>query len=318
MRWDLHCKRRKSLTNNNLQVKKILLTGVNGQVGHALASKLVQHNVIALTRAQLDLTKLDDIRRVVSEIKPDIIINPAGYTAVDQAESESELCYAVNATAVQVLAEEAAKVNAGLIHFSTDYVFAGDKQNAYVEDDFVEPINVYGKSKLAGELAIQSVGLPHIILRSSWIYSSYGNNFFKTILRLAQTQENMQIVADQRGAPSSSQCIADGVVHLLSSWQPNQLTQSGVYHFTNIGETTWHGFACEIINQYNNLQVQQNWPELNTKLENIAAVSSADYPRAAHRPANSRLDNNKIKQTFNIELPSWQQGLKQVMQTLVL
>ncbi len=316
MRWDLHCRLQKPLINNNLQVKKILLTGVNGQVGHALSTKLIQHNVIALTRAQLDLTKLDDIRRVVGEIKPDIIINPAGYTSVDQAESEPELSYAVNATAVRVLAEEAAKINAGLIHFSTDYVFAGDKQSAYVEDDLVDPINVYGKSKLAGEQAIQSVGFPHIILRSSWIYSSYGNNFFKTILRLAQTQESMQIVADQHGAPSSSQCIADGVVQLLNNWQTNQQAQSGVFHFTNIGETTWHGFACEIINKYNSLQAQRHWPALKTKLENIIAVTSADFPRAAHRPTNSRLDNHKIKQQFNIELPSWQQGLQQVMQTL--
>ncbi len=297
-------------------MKKILLTGVNGQVGHALSTKLIQHNVIALTRAQLDLTKLDDIRRVVGEIKPDIIINPAGYTAVDQAEAEPELCNTVNATAVQVLAEEAAKINAGLIHFSTDYVFDGNKPNAYVEDDLVNPINIYGKSKLAGEQAIQRVGLPYIILRSSWIYSSYGNNFFKTILRLAQTQESMQIVADQRGAPSSSQCIADGVVQLLNNWQLNQQAQSGIYHFTNIGETTWYGFACEIINKYNSLQNQRHWPALKTKLDDVFPVTSADYPRAAHRPTNSRLDNHKIKQQFNIELPSWQQGLQQVMQTL--
>lgn len=297
-------------------MKKILLTGVNGQVGHALSAKLTQYDVIALTRAQLDLTKVHDIKRVVREINPDIIINPAGYTAVDQAESEPELCHAVNAIAVQVIAEEAAKINAALIHFSTDYVFAGDKQNAYVEDDLVNPINVYGKSKLAGEQAIHGVGLPHIILRSSWIYSSHGNNFFKTILRLAQAQESMQIVADQHGAPSSSQCIADGVVQLLNNWQLNQEAQSGVYHFTNIGETTWHGFACEIINKYNSLQEQQHWPKLKTKQEDIIAVTSADYPRAAHRPVNSCLDNGKLKQAFGIELPSWQQGLQQVMQSL--
>ncbi len=297
-------------------MKKILLTGVNGQVGHALSNKLTQHHVIALTRAQLDLTNVDDIRRVVGEIKPDIIINPAGYTAVDQAESEPELCHAINTTAVQALAEEAAKVNASLIHFSTDYVFAGNKAIAYVEDDVVDPINVYGKSKLAGERAIQNVGLPHIILRSSWIYSNYGNNFFKTIIRLAQTQESMQIVADQRGAPSSSLCLADGVVRLLNNWQPNQEAQSGIYHFTNIGETTWHGFACEIINRYNSLQLQQQWPTLIAKQENIIAVTSADFLQAAARPANSRLNNSKIKQRFNIELPSWQQGLQQVMQSL--
>jgi dTDP-4-dehydrorhamnose reductase len=303
-------------------VKKILLTGVNGQVGHALFTKLTQHaklnqfELIALTRAQLDLTKPLEIKRVVRDVKPDIIINPAGYTAVDLAESEAELCFAVNATAVKLLAEEAANINAGLIHFSTDYVFAGDKQNAYDESDIVNPINVYGKSKLAGEDAIRAVGLPHIILRASWIYSSYGNNFFKTILHLAQTKDSMKIVADQHGAPSSSQCIANGVLQLLEQWQPEQQAQSGTYNFTNIGETTWHGFASEIVNQYNRVQVQQQWPVLKTKLADIVAVTSAEYLRPAKRPANSRLDNSKIKQQFGIELPTWQKGLQQVMQTL--
>jgi dTDP-4-dehydrorhamnose reductase len=297
-------------------VKKILLTGINGQVGHALCAKLSQHHVIALSRAELDLTKFDDIKRVVRDIKPDIIINPAGYTAVDQAESEPDLCFAVNASAVRVLAEEAAKINAALIHFSTDYVFAGDKITAYLEDDLVNPINVYGKSKLAGEQAIQSVGLPHIVLRASWIYSNHGNNFFKTILRLAQAQQSMQIVADQYGAPSSSQSIAHGVVQLLEKWQPSQQAQSGIYHFTNAGETTWHGFASEIVSEYNNLQAQRDWPQLKTKLTDIVAVSSENYQRPAKRPANSRLSGAKLKNTFCVELPSWQQALHQVMQTL--
>lgn len=318
MNKDYHCKQLKNLINNNKQVKKILLTGVNGQVGHALSTKLNQYEVFALTRAQLDLTKLEDIKRVVRDIKPDIIINPAGYTAVDKAESEPELCFAVNTTAVKVLAEEAARLNAGLIHFSTDYVFDGEKQSPYQETDLVNPINTYGKSKLEGEQAIANVGLHYLILRTSWIYSTHGNNFLKTILRLAQSQNSLHVVCDQYGAPTSSQCIADGVLRILDTWQMNQEQQAGTYHLTNLGATNWHGFSLEIVNIYNNLRGQHAWPELKTKIEDIAAVTSQHYPTPAKRPANSRLDNSKIKQVFNVELANWQQGLQQVMQRIDL
>ncbi len=311
-------------------MKKILLTGVNGQVGHALKTKLAEYEglsqfeILALSREQLDLTKAHDIRRIVRDIKPDLIINPAAYTAVDKAESEPELAYAINATAAQILAEEAARLNAALIHFSTDYVYDGTKMGAYLENDEVNPVSVYGKSKLAGEDAIRAVGLPHLILRTSWVYGAYGKNFLKTILRLAAERDSLRIVGDQFGAPTSSESIAEAVVQLVEVWQPQQENQTGIYHFTNTGEaplagaTSWHGFSCEIVNEYNRLIAQKNWPALKVGVENIAAITTADYPTPAARPENSRLDNSTLKNVFNVALPSWQQGLQHVMQSLVL
>ena len=301
-------------------MQKILLTGVNGQVGHALKTKLADYELVALSREQLDLTKTHDIRRIVRDIKPTLIINPAAYTAVDNAETETEaeLVFAINATAVQVLAEEAARLGAALIHFSTDYVYDGTKPTPYIETDEVNPISVYGKSKLAGEEAIRQVGLPHLILRTSWVYGEYGKNFLKTILRLAAERDSLRIVGDQFGAPTSSESIADAVVKLVSVWQATQENQAGTYHFTNTGKTSWHGFSCEIINQYNALLKEKNWPTLKAKLELIAAISTADYPTPAVRPANSCLNNAKLKQAFNVKMPTWQQGLQQVMQILTI
>lgn len=299
-------------------MKKILLTGVNGQVGHALKTRLFNDEVVALSREQLDLTKAHDIKRVVREIKPDLIINPAAYTAVDKAESEPELAYAINATAPQILAEEAARLNAALIHFSTDYVYDGTKNDAYLETDAVNPVSVYGKSKLAGEDAIRAVDLPHLILRTSWVYGAYGKNFLKTILRLAAERDSLRIVGDQFGAPTSSESIAEAVAQLVGIWQPEHESQTGTYHFTNTGETSWHGFSCEIVEVYNQLMIEKAWPTLKADIVHIAAISTADYPTPAARPENSRLDNGKLKQTFGIQLSSWQQGLQQVMQTLHL
>jgi dTDP-4-dehydrorhamnose reductase len=299
-------------------MQKILLTGVNGQVNHALKSKFLQHEVIALSREQLDLTKAHDIRRIIRDIKPDLIINPAAYTAVDKAESEPELAFAINATAVQILAEEAARLNAALIHFSTDYVYDGTKSDFYDETDAVNPVSVYGKSKLAGEEAIRAVGVPHLILRTSWVYGAYGKNFLKTILRLSAERDNLRIVADQFGAPTSSESIAKGVVQLVEAWQPQQENQTGIYHFTNTGETSWHGFSCEIINEYNRLKDSRGWPQLKATSDNITAITTADYPTTAVRPTNSKLNNTKLKAVFGLALPSWQQGLTQVMRSLTL
>ena len=305
-------------------MKKILLTGVNGQVGHALKTLftenagLSQHQVVALSREHLDLASTHDIKRIVREIKPDLIINPAAYTAVDKAESEPALANTINAIAPQILAEEAARLNAALIHFSTDYVYDGSKTSAYVETDAVNPVSIYGKSKLAGEEAIRAVGLPHLILRTSWVYGTYGKNFLKTILRLAAERDCLRIVGDQFGAPTSSESIAKAVVSLVDSWQCSQESQTGVYHFTNSGQTSWHGFSCEIINEYNQLTAKKSWPALKAKMHAITAISTADYPTPAVRPANSQLNNTKLKQTFGIALPSWQQGLQQTMQTLTL
>ena len=298
-------------------MKKILLSGVNGQVGHALQKKLANYQVFALNREQLDLSDKDAIRRVVQTIQPDLIINPAAYTAVDKAESEPDLAYAINAIAPQVLAEEAAKINAALIHFSTDYVYDGSKIESYVETDAVNPLSVYGKSKLAGELAINAVGLPHLILRTSWVYGAYGKNFLKTIIRLASERESLRIVADQFGAPTSSESITDAVIELLNTWQPHDANQTGIYHFTNQGKTSWHGFSSEIVNEYNNLASCKGLQMLKANVENIEAITTADYPTPAARPANSTLSKQKLKQVFNVALPSWQQGLQQVMQSLV-
>lgn len=299
-------------------MQKILLTGVNGQVGHALKTKLTEYEIIALSREQLDLSKQHDIRRIVREIKPNLIINPAAYTAVDRAESEPDLAFAINAIAVQILAEEAARLNAGLIHFSTDYVYDGTKKTPYVESDGVNPVNTYGRSKLAGEDAIRAVGLPHLILRTSWVYGTYGKNFLKTILRLAGERDSLRIVDDQFGAPTSSESIAEGVVKLVAAWQPEQANQTGIYHFTNSGETSWHGFSREIVNEYNILIITKNWLALKANAENIAPIHTSDYPTPAIRPENSHLNNTKLKEVFNIELPTWQQGLQQVMKKLTL
>ena len=299
-------------------MQKILLTGVNGQVGHALKTKLADYEVIALSREQLDLTKTHDIRRIVREIKPTLIINPAAYTAVDKAETEPELAYAINATAAQILAEEAARLNAGIIHFSTDYVYDGTKKTPYLETDEENPVSIYGKSKLAGEEAIRQVALPHLILRTSWVYGAYGKNFLKTMLRLATEREELRIVGDQFGAPTSSESIADAVVKLVNIWQPEHENKTGIVHFTNAGETSWHGFSCEIVNQYNALLADKDWPVLKAKVDNIAVITTADYPTPAARPANSCLNNSKLNQVFGIELPCWQAALQQVMHSLTI
>ncbi len=300
-----------------MKPQKILLTGVHGQLGHALQSKLGANALIAVSREQLDLTDVDAMRRVLREIKPDLIINPAAYTAVDKAESEAGLAFAVNVDAPRVLAEEAARLGAALIHFSTDYVYDGAKTSPYVETDATNPMGVYAKSKLAGEEAIRAVSditdLPHLILRTSWVYGAYGKNFLNTILRLAGERDSLRIVSDQIGAPTSSQCIADAVVALVEKWQPQQENQTGIYHLTNAGYTSWHDFSCEIVNEYNRLGFE---PTLKANLENIAAITTADYPTPAARPANSRLDNSKLKQIFAIELPTWQQGLQQTLRGL--
>lgn len=293
-------------------MKKILLTGVHGQVGHALQQSLHSHDLVVLDRAKLDLTDTDQIRRMVREIQPALIINPAAYTAVDKAESESSLAHAINATAPGVLAEEAARLGAALIHFSTDYVYDGTKASPYLETDPVNPVSVYGRSKLAGEAAIRAVGLPHLILRTSWVYGNYGHNFMKTILRLANERENLRIVADQFGAPTTDISIADAVAQLVSVWQPDMAEQSGVYHLVNAGETSWQGFATEIVSAYAALAPQKTWPALAVK--QIEPIASHEYPTPAKRPANSRLSTEKLHSVFGVVLPEWRAALNQVIQ----
>lgn len=290
----------------------ILLTGVNGQVGYELQHTLsVLGRTVALDRSQLDLSDPDAIRRVVRELKPNLVINPAAYTAVDKAESEPELAFAINATAPAVLAEEAARLGATLVHYSTDYVYDGSKSSPYVENDPTNPLSVYGKSKLAGEEAIRAVGLPHLILRTSWVYGARGKNFLRTILRLAAEREQLRIVGDQFGAPTWSRNIAEATATAMLDWQHGK---SGTYHMTCAGQTSWHGFAQAILRQYQTMQTEQNWPPLKASPDSIAAITTAQYPTPAQRPANSVLDNSKLRETFGMEMPDWQASMSEALQ----
>lgn len=303
--------------------KKILLTGINGQVGHALKQAFSQNaalsdSVIDLDRAQLDLTDQAAIRRVVETIKPDLIINPAAYTAVDKAETEPELAYAINADAPRVLAEEAARIGAQMIHFSTDYVYSGDKSSPYFEDDETAPLSIYGKSKLAGEEAIRTVGLQHLIFRTSWVYGAYGNNFLKTIIRLARERDALRIVADQFGAPTSSRSIADALVNVVTGLSDDGKNHeiSGTYHLVNAGKTSWHGFAVEIVEQYLQMQQHYGWPALKVTLPAIEAISTQEYPTPAVRPANSCLDCSKLARDFSMTMPDWRDALVEELKEL--
>ena len=295
-------------------MKKILLTGVNGQVGHALQAMLTNAEVVATDVETLDLTNVTAIRDFVQATQPDLIINPAAYTAVDKAETEAALAYAVNAVAPGILAEEAAKLGAAMIHFSTDYVYDGHQSTHYVETDVPNPASVYGKSKLAGEQAVQAAGIPHLILRTSWVYGSFGKNFLKTILRLAGERESLRIVADQYGAPTTDLSIARAVCELVDVWQPQDATQTGIYHLVNAGETSWHGFAEAIVAQYRSIADSKHWPALSVR--EIQAIASAEYPTPAARPLNSRLSTAKLASQFGVQLPDWPLALAEVMRDL--
>lgn len=297
-------------------MKKILLTGVNGQVGHALQQRLTGVELVATDVAEMDLSNPDAIRQVVQAVKPDLIINPAAYTAVDKAETDVALATAINAVAPGVLAEEAAKLGAAMIHFSTDYVYDGRKSGAYVETDMVHPVSVYGQTKLDGEEAIRRVGLPHLIFRTSWVYGSFGKNFLKTILRLASERESLKIVGDQFGAPTTDVSIADTVCAVLSSWNTADASQHGVYHLVNAGETSWHGFACAIVEEYKRVQSQKAWPALAIK--EILSIATHEYPTPAQRPTNSRLSTQKLQAQFGVTIPDWRSALTPIMQALIL
>ncbi len=296
---------------------KILVTGVLGQVGHALQKTLSDtHEIVAVDREQMNLSDVQAIHDAIAAIRPNLVINPAAYTAVDKAESEPELAYAINATAPRIIAEAAAKVGAGLIHFSTDYVFEGNQTSPYTETDVVNPLSIYGQTKLAGELAIQAVGLPHLILRTSWVYGTHGKNFLKTILRLSAERDQLSIVDDQWGAPTSSQSIAVAVRDLINVWDQANQSQSGIYHFTNAGSTSWYGFAKAILASYEAQAAALDLPSLQIKSDSISAIKTIDYPTPAARPANSRLDNTKMRSTFGVALPQWELGLQEVMQQI--
>jgi dTDP-4-dehydrorhamnose reductase len=243
---------------------------------------------------RMDLSNPDTIRYVIREVQPDLIINPAAYTAVDKAETEPELAMAVNGTAPGVIAEEAKLIGAGLIHYSTDYVFNGNQPTPYTEQDEPDPQNIYGKTKLAGEKAIQAVDVPHLILRTSWVYGLRGKNFLLTMLKLAREREELKVVDDQVGAPTWSRLIAASTAQILSQSTQDMIgflsSNSGIYHLTATGQTSWYGFAKAIFEHDPNPSEQ--------KLKNLLAIPSEQYPTPAKRPAYSSLDTEKISHTL--------------------
>ena len=292
---------------------KILLTGKNGQVGFELNKKLsTLGDVIATDRNELDLSDPDKIRAYIDQVKPDIIINPAAFTAVDKAESEPELAYQINVIAPQVLAEKAAELNILLVHFSTDYVFDGLKKEPYIEDDKINPQSIYGKTKYEGEEKVRA-HLKHIILRTSWVFGGHGNNFLRTILRLILDKKSLNIVADQRGSPSSASMLADVTFKIIdTAFNNKNFNNFGTYHVTNEGETNWYQYASLIANEAIKLNLK-----IKCKPDYIYPILASDYPTAAMRPLNSGLNIDKLKKTFMLELPHWESEVKKVLREII-
>ena len=282
---------------------KILMLGKTGQVGGALTPLLRQlagssadEAVVTLGRADVDLSDAAALVQAVQRVQPSLIVNAAAHTAVDRAETEPDIAFAINAVAPGVLAEQAAKLNALLVHYSTDYVFDGSQRTPYRESDPTHPLGVYGESKLAGEQAVQASGCRHLLLRTSWVYDSTGRNFLTTMLRLAKQHGKLRVVGDQHGSPTSAAMIAEASLQLIRSMLNQPAMQGGLYHLTAQGQTTWHGFAQAIMRKAG----------LDVPIE---AITTADYPTPAKRPAYSVLDSSKLQREFNYRLPDWQQAL---------
>lgn len=282
---------------------RILLTGKNGQVGWELSRALAPlGEVVAFGREELDLAVPDRIISAVRTVRPDVIANAAAYTAVDRAESEPDEAHAINAVAAGVLAEEAKRAGALLVHYSTDYVFDGAKNAPYVEEDPPNPLNAYGRSKLAGEDSIRAAGASHLILRTSWVYAARGQNFFMTVLRLLREKSTLRIVSDQIGAPTCAGALAVATAELLRRYDTSALEKmSGTYHATAGGSTSWYGFATQIAHLERAALPQ---------MPSIVPIASSEYPLPAPRPKNSRLSNEKLFRRFGVKLPPWETCLE--------
>ena len=271
---------------------KILITGINGQVGHALMRALTNHELIGLTRQDCDLTNLDQIRQVIDNHQPELIINTAAYTKVDQAEDEPELAFQINRDAPRVMAEKAHEYDIPIIHFSTDYVFDGQKELPYTEEDLPNPLGIYGQSKLAGEEAIKEVNGKYYIFRTSWVYSGMGHNFYLNIQRIIGEQNELKVVNDQLGAPTSSLFIAKQIKKIIPKLSGEN---RGIYHLVPNGSCTWFDFARVILNSSKHYHSEKK----------IIPVTSDQYPTKAKRPSNSCLSNNKIQKAIMVEFDDW-------------
>jgi dTDP-4-dehydrorhamnose reductase len=287
----------------------IVLTGRNGQLGWELARALLPlGRVHAFGHAELDLADAAAVRRTLDEMRPEVIVNAAAYTAVDKAESEPEQANAVNAAAPTQMARWAAANGALLIHYSTDYVYDGAKAAPYVETDPTNPLNAYGRSKLAGEEGIRAAGADHLIFRTGWVYAARGANFLRTILRLAAEREELRVVADQVGAPTWARLIAEATAHALHQALQERSSgtfDSGVFHLTAAGETSWHGFASAIVEGRQGLRVKK-----------VTPIATAEYPLPAARPANSRLNTDKFRARFGLVMPDWRGCLQLCLEEL--
>lgn len=285
----------------------ILLFGKTGQVGWELQRALAPlGKITALSTRSTewcgDLTQPEEIRKSIQNLRPDIIVNAAAYTAVDKAESEPDLAELINSTSVKVMAEEAKNLNAILIHYSTDYVYSGEGQNRWRESDKPEPRNVYGKTKLSGEQAITAADIQYLIFRTSWVYASRSNNFIKTMLRLGSEKEALNIINDQIGAPTGAALIADITAHALRMIQANP-ELSGIYNLAAAGETSWFDYASLIFTESEKYST-------GLKIKKLSPIKTAEYITPAKRPLNSRLDLTKIERSFNLTLPHWQNGVR--------
>ena len=292
---------------------KILLLGKNGQVGWELQRSLAPlGEVLALDRNSSthcgDLANLEGLAETVRVFRPQVVVNAAAYTAVDKAESDQTTAHLINALAPEVLSRACAAIDALLVHYSTDYVFDGGGQTPWAETDTTGPVNVYGRSKLAGEQGIAKQGARHIVFRTSWVYGTEGGNFAKTMLRLAQEREKMAVINDQYGAPTGAALLAD--ITALSLQQTQAL--SGIYHLAAAGETTWHAYA-----QYVLQTAKQFKPDIDYKVKEVAAVPTSEFPTPALRPLNSRLNCSKLQQALQCQLPDWQKGVDSMLSKIL-
>lgn len=289
---------------------KILLLGKNGQVGWELQRSLAPlGEVVALGSSDVNFNDLDALAGTVRAVAPDIIINAAAHTAVDKAESEPELAHTINALAPAVLAQESRRLNAWLVHYSTDYVFDGSGEQSWLETDPAGPLNVYGASKLEGEQLIEQSGCKHLIFRTSWVYGARGGNFAKTMLRLAQERDSLKVIDDQIGAPTGADLLADVTAHAIRTAQHNE-DVSGLYHLTAAGETSWHGYAGFVLDYARRSGI-------SLKAAVIEAVPTSAFPTPAMRPHNSRLNTNKLTNTFDLHLPHWQTGVERMLEEVL-